>query len=96
MPRAAKPDPGPLSLAVAEILRAQVGRLGVPKTAVAAATGRSYTQVNEIIRGVSQADIEQLDDICQALGLDLTATIREAEELTTNRLIESGVQPLDR
>ena len=92
MPRAAKPAPGPLSLAIAEILRAQMGRLGVSRSAIARATNRSSTGIAEIIRGASQADVEQLDDICIALGLNLTKVIHEAEEQTSVRLLDSKVQ----
>ena len=86
MPRAAKPAPGPLSLEVASILRAEMGRQNnMLKSELARKSGIERTAVSDIVRGLSQADIEQLDAICQALGVSMTAVIKEAEAKTDSR-----------
>jgi len=86
MPRAAKPAPGPLSLEVASILRAEMGRQNnMSKAELARRSKLDRTAVSDIVRGLSQADIEQLDAICQALGISMTAVIKEAEKTTDSR-----------
>lgn len=96
MPRAAKPAPGPLSLAVAEILRVELARLGRTKSDLSRQAGISRTVTSDIVRGLSQADIEQLDAMCQALGRSLTDVLKEADQATTKRLLDSGIQPFTR
>lgn len=55
------------------------------KSELARRSGIERTAVSDIVRGVSQADIEQLDAICQALGISMTAVIKEAEKNTDSR-----------
>jgi len=86
MPRAAKPAPGPLSLEVASLLRAEMGRQdNMSKSELARKSGVERTTVSDIVRGLSQADLEQLDAICQALGVRMTDILRAAEDATDSR-----------
>lgn len=86
MPRAAKPAPGPLSLEVASLLRAEMGRQhNMSKSELARKSGLERTAVSDIVRGITQADVEQLDAICQALGITLTSVIKDAEKATDSR-----------
>ena len=86
MPRGFKPAPGALSLGVASALRAEMGRQdNMSKAELARRAGLDRTAVSDIVRGLSQADIEQLDALCQALGISMTAVIEEAEAATDSR-----------
>lgn len=86
MSRAAKPAPGPLSLEVASLLRAEMGRQNnLSKSELARRAGLDRTAVSDIVRGLQQADIEQLDAICQALGVTLTDILVKAEQETDAR-----------
>ena len=84
MSSAPKPPTGPLSEAVAGILRAERGRLGdVSLKDLGDAAGISRQQVGLILRGEKQVDVEELDRLCYALGLQLVDVIRNAEAVNT-------------
>lgn len=90
VPSAAKPTPGPLSIATAAILRARKGRLQVTTGEIADAAGISRQQLSGILNSVKHVDIEQLDQICYALGLELVDVIKEAERDTSARRVQAG------
>jgi transcriptional regulator with XRE-family HTH domain len=88
MPRASKPAPGPLSLEVASLLRAEMGRQSLSKAELARRAHLDRTMVSDIVRGLQRADVEDLDSICQALDISLTEVLRKAEaESDARRLV---------
>lgn len=74
-----------------------MGRDGISKTALAAAVGISRPQVQKILKDQKRIDIEQMDELFWALGLDVRAKFLEAEELTSDRHAEPSwdVTPLN-
>jgi transcriptional regulator with XRE-family HTH domain len=79
MPRAPKAPPGPLSLAVARILSATMEADGVSKSELARRSGIQRTMASDIVRGLQQADIEQVQALSEALGLNWITVLHDAE-----------------
>ncbi|MEC5149203.1 helix-turn-helix transcriptional regulator [Cryobacterium sp. GrIS_2_6] len=73
-----------------------MGRDNITKTALAAAVGISRPQMQKILAGEKQIDIEQIDAICWALGLKTRAVIAEADAASSSRNAEPdrGIAPL--
>lgn len=80
-----KPAPGALSKEIAAILRAQMGRKQVVQARVAEAAGMSQPQLSGVLSEKKQLDIEQLDELCWALGLELREVIAEADIAASDR-----------
>lgn len=70
------------------IMRERMGRDGITKTALAAAVGISRPQVQKILTDQKRIDIEQMDEIFWALGLDARAEFLKAEAQTSDRHAE--------
>lgn len=85
MGRAGKPAPGPLTQAIAAILRAQQGRLNVSDVEIAKHVTFSRSQLNGLLNGTKHFDMEQLDQVCYALGLDAIDVIADADRETAFR-----------
>jgi len=85
MPGGTKSAPGPLTQAITAILRARMGRDNITKTALAAAIGVSRPQVQKILAGQKQIDVEQLDEMCWVLGLNAREVIAEADAVSSGR-----------
>ena len=85
MAKGTKSEPGSLTKEVAGILRAQISRKKFSQTAVAADVGISQTQLSGILNAKKHVDIEQLDDICWAIGLNFRDVIAEADKETADR-----------
>lgn len=96
MPSGAKTPPGPFSKEIAAILRAQMARKQLNQIAVAAAVGISQTQLSGILNAKKHVDVEQLDAICEAIGLRLVDVLREADDATKFRQADPtwSVEPL--
>lgn len=90
MPGASKPATGDITQEIASTLRAQLARKNASKVALAKAIGISDSQMGKLLNGHKQFDVEQLDAICWALGLNLREVISEADEKTTLRHSASG------
>lgn len=84
-----KQQPGTLSREVAAILRAQMARRKILQTQVADATGISQTQLSGILGARKHVDLEQLDEICYALGLSFREVIAEADMESSSRHAEA-------
>lgn len=82
--------PGELSKEVAAILRAQMARHRIAQSPLAEAVGLSQGQLSGILNAKKHVDIEKLDEICQALGLEYAKVIREADEATDGRYFGPG------
>lgn len=79
MPRAPKPPPGPLTLAVATVLREKMEELGLTKSELSRLSGVQRTMTSDIVRGLQQADIEQVEDLANAMGMTLVEVLSAAE-----------------
>ena len=79
MPKAPNTAPGPLTAAVAEILRMEQGRFRLNDSGLARLAGVERTAVAKILRGVKVPDIEILALICGALELTLSSVSAAAE-----------------
>lgn len=85
MAKGTKPIPGPITQEVAGILRAELARHRILQAQLSAATGISTTQLSGMLKGQKHIDIEQLDALCWALGLDFADVIRDADRQTAAR-----------
>jgi DNA-binding Xre family transcriptional regulator len=91
--------PGPLTEAIAEVIRARIGVLRTNKSKVAEATGIARTTLGGIIDGTTVYDLEQLDKVCMALGVQIEDVIKDAEAIAAkkgDRRVDSGIQRIVR
>lgn len=85
MATGSKPAPGALSQEIAAQLRAQIGRKQFTQAALADAVGISTAQMSGILAGKKHVDVEQLDELCFALGLNFREVVASADKATTQR-----------
>ena len=91
--------PGPLTDAIAEVIRARIGVLRTNKSRVAEATGIPRTTLGGIVDGTTVYDIEQLDKVCMALGVEIEDVLAKAEKIAAkvgDRRVDSGIQAIVR
>jgi DNA-binding Xre family transcriptional regulator len=67
------------------MLREKMGRANLTHQEVADAIGISRPQVSKILAGAKQIDLEQLDELCWALGLSFRDVVVAADEKTEMR-----------
>ena len=78
--------PGPLAIEIAGILRAELARKQLRQTDLVAPTGISEGQLSKMFGGKKAFDIEDLDKLALAMGLDLmTQIIKPADAATQHR-----------
>lgn len=85
MARGTKSAPGALSKEIAATLRAQLARKQFSQADLAEAVQISQTQLSGILNAKKHVDIEQLDEICFALGLTFRQVIADADKATAHR-----------
>ncbi|TFC92024.1 MULTISPECIES: helix-turn-helix transcriptional regulator [Cryobacterium] len=86
MPSGGTTQPGPLSVAVAEILRREFNRSDfVSQKALGAAVGISQSQMSKHLRGERVLDVDQLDALCDALNLQIVDVVRSAQAAARRR-----------
>lgn len=90
MPAGSKPPPGALTQEIAATLRALIARRGLKHGDVARAAVLKPQTFSAIINARKQVDLEQLDRICWALGLDVADVIKKAEKATNHRQASKG------
>lgn len=78
---------GALTKEVAAILRTRIARQQLLQKDIAESLHIGKTQLSDIINGKKHVDIELLDDICSAVGLDFMDVLKEAEKATQSRLL---------
>src|SRR3546814_13335567 len=61
-------------------LRAAREEVGITQAALSEALGRKQSFISDIERGVRRLDTVELWQLCNALGLDLTAFVAEFQE----------------
>jgi transcriptional regulator with XRE-family HTH domain len=67
-----------LSGFVALVLADAAAEAGLSQAEVGIASGVSQSQVSKYFRGVRVPDVNVLDDLCTALGLEITDVIAQA------------------
>jgi len=75
---------GPLTKEVAAIIRGRMARFNVNQTELAESVGISQSQLSKMVRGTRPIDIDQLESICDALGMGIEDAIEEATTLLRN------------
>ncbi|MGY4859490.1 helix-turn-helix domain-containing protein [Cryobacterium sp. AP23] len=85
MPSGGTTKPGPLTVAVAAILNRAFLQAGVSQKKLGEAVGISQSQMSKHLRGERVLDVDQLDAICLALGLSITAVVSEAVDVAHPR-----------
>lgn len=73
-------DVSDLTRLIASMIRGLMARHGVKQAEMAESIGVSQSQLSKMIRGVRPIDIDQLDGMCRALGVDLSGIIKDAEQ----------------
>jgi transcriptional regulator with XRE-family HTH domain len=73
---------------IAKTIRGEIARKNTTKARVAEATGLSPAQMGRYVRGASRFDVEELDAICWALGLDTKTVIVDADSATSGRHLD--------
>lgn len=96
MAKGTKPEPGMLTKEIAAQLRAQVARRQLTQTYVAEESGLSQSRLSELLNGRKQIDVEELDRICYAIGLNMATVLTDADEATSARYLDPDwtVKPL--
>jgi transcriptional regulator with XRE-family HTH domain len=76
----------PLTLKLAEILRAELARRDWTQLELAARSGVPQPMISKILKGKrSHITIDELDALCVALGLDAAEVLTEAREYVRTR-----------
>ena len=73
-----KTSPSYITKRIASRLRGRFSEGGVTQIELAAATGISQSQLSKLLRGVRVFDVDQLDAVCQALGLEMGEVVAQA------------------
>lgn len=79
MPRGTKPPAGPLAKSIAAILRAALKDAGITQARAGEALGESQTQVGKYLRGEQALNVDQIQTLCDMLGLDFHELMRRAQ-----------------
>ena len=90
MPKGSKAAPGILTEEVAGELRAEIARkkTKVVQARLAEAVGISTSQLSEVLGGRKQIDLDLLDKLCFALGVEFIDVITKADAETNHRQVE--------
>jgi transcriptional regulator with XRE-family HTH domain len=89
MPKGTNTPPGALTLAIAEILRAEMGRRSYKDAGLARASGVDRSAIGRIVKGQKVPDIEVLEALCVTLGRTLTSVLKEAEAASEGRRFDT-------
>lgn len=82
--------PGALSKEIAATLRAQLARKQFSQADLAEAVQISQTQLSGILNAKKHVDIEQLDELCFALGLTFRQVVADADKATAHRFTKKA------
>lgn len=78
MPSGGTTQPGPLTIAVAAILNRAFKQTSVSQKQLGAVVGISQSQMSKLLRGERVLNVDQLEDLCFALGLDIGDVVHAA------------------
>jgi len=80
VPSGGTTKPGPISIAIAEILNREFRNSEfVSQSQLSAVVGISQSQLSKLLRGDRMLYVEQLYALCTALHLDIGAVFRQAQ-----------------
>ncbi len=85
MSRGSKGEPTKLTEEIAKTIRGELARQQMTKTELAKTVGISLPQISKLTAGLKRFDIEDLDAICEALGLNLREVVADAEAASESR-----------
>jgi len=77
--------PGPLTRSIAAKLKAAADDLGISQDQLGKKIGQSQSQVSKYLRGEVALSVEDVDNLCRALGLSLTDVVGSADDETKDR-----------
>lgn len=80
VPRGTKPPAGPLARSVAAILKDALKDADVSQERAGEAIGESQSQVSKYLRGDLALNVDQIQVLCDMLGLDFYRLMRDAEK----------------
>jgi transcriptional regulator with XRE-family HTH domain len=72
---------GPLTRAIAGLLRDQFAAIGGTQEALGERADISQSQLSKYLRGERAMNIEELEGLCLALGLDFVGVVRDGARL---------------
>ncbi|MDF2578540.1 MAG: hypothetical protein K0S49_119 [Microbacterium sp.] len=75
VPTGRTPEPGPLSLHVANVLASEIARRGLRQTDIAVQAGMSASQLSRVLAAKKVFTIDQLDAVCRAVGIPLVDVV---------------------
>jgi transcriptional regulator with XRE-family HTH domain len=85
VPTGSKRPPGPLSRAVAAIVADAFTESGLSQRALGEATGISQSQMSKYLRGERSMLLDDLDEVCFALGLSIVDVVERAARAAPDR-----------
>ncbi|MEV8269116.1 helix-turn-helix transcriptional regulator [Microbacterium oleivorans] len=91
MPSGSQPLPGPLSKAVADLLSSNIASGGFRQGTIARAAGLSASQLSRCLSGQKVFTLDQLDAVCQALGVSISDIVGHADQLSRQRIVPANV-----
>lgn len=80
MPTGTRPLPGPISIHVARLITEAIAGRGLRQSDVATEANISASQLSRVLAGTKVFTLDQLDDVCRAVGLDIGAVVMAADE----------------
>ena len=88
--------PGALSKELEHVLRARMAYKRILQTELADRVGISQAYMSGILNSKKHVDVERLDQICWALGLNFRDVIAEIDEAASRRHVEADwtVRPI--
>lgn len=79
-----------LGKAVAKSLNAQRAYVGMTQMQLSEKSGISQSQLSKQLRGIRAINIDELDAICEALGVSMESILESAEAALDRRPIKTG------
>lgn len=70
---------------VLRILNSKIVRYDINQTELASAIGVSQSQLSKILRGTRPMDVDVFAGICEALDLNISEVVEEADSLTSDK-----------
>ena len=90
MPTGTRPLPSPLSQQVGRLLADAISVRGLAQSQVAEQSGMSPSQLSRALTGKKVFTLDQLDDVCAVVGVDLVDVVASADVTTRTRPRATG------
>lgn len=85
MPSGTQPEPGDFALAISAQIRSSMALHQISGAQLASKSGRSRSYVSKRLRGEASFTANDVEDICEVLGVDLLELLRAAV-ITSRRM----------